>query len=147
MNRWTNEDVELLKLSFPTKTKLELISLFPDRTYIAIWKKAHRLGLIASNNIKWENRSIAKQRPRVDLIKNRKGYNLLYIPNHPRADRNGRVFEHIVVWEEYYNEDVSEEYVIHHINGIKDDNRVENLQKMKFGEHTTYHNKLRKRRI
>lgn len=146
MNKWSDDDVLLLKNCFLTKTKSELLILFPHRTYLAIWKKAHKLGLVAPDNIKWKNRSIAKTLPKQEKTKNYKGYNLLYMPDHPRADKHGRVFEHIIVWENYYNEQVTEDYVIHHINEIKDDNRVENLKKMTFGEHTAYHNKKRKRR-
>lgn len=146
MNKWTDSDILLLKKCFLIKTKQELVDIFPQRTYLAIWKKAHKLGLTAPDDIKWKNRSIANTLPKQEKIKNYKGYNLVYAPDHPRADSHGRVFEHIIVWENYYNEKVTEDYVIHHINGIKDDNRIENLKKMLFGEHTAYHNKNKKRR-
>ena len=45
---------------------------------------------------------------------------MLYYPQHPRADSRGRVFEHIVVWENYHHCKVNPGYIIHHINGKKD---------------------------
>lgn len=74
-----------------------------------------------------------------------KGYIVVFLPDHPRADVNGYVFEHIVVWEEANGHPVGDGYCIHHINGIKDDNRPENLVRMTFGEHTIFHHTGKKR--
>lgn len=63
------------------------------------------------------------------------GYIQLWMPEHPRANKRHYVLEHIVVWEEYYHKSLPEGYVIHHLNGIKNDNRPENLVAMKKGEH------------
>jgi len=42
--------------------------------------------------------------------------------------------EHIVVWEEA-NGPLPKGYVVHHLNGVKDDNRLENLLALPRGEH------------
>lgn len=36
--------------------------------------------------------------------------------------------EHVVVWEEHHGRKVPDGYQIHHINGIKHDNKIENLR-------------------
>lgn len=49
---------------------------------------------------------------------------------HPRADRCYRVFEHILVMEKKIGRYLRDKESVHHINGIKDDNRPENLELM-----------------
>lgn len=79
-----------------------------------------------------------------EKIRNAAGYVLIYMPEHPRSNKS-RVFEHIVIWENANKTQVPDGYVIHHINGIKDDNRIENLRLMSTEEHTKFHNTNRKR--
>lgn len=62
------------------------------------------------------------------------GYVELKISTHPRARRNGYVFEHLVVYEQHFGS-VPKGSHIHHKNGNKQDNRIENLQLMTPKEH------------
>ncbi len=68
------------------------------------------------------------------------GYILIWKPDHPFATQRGYVFEHRLIYEEYYNCCLLPFVIIHHINGIIDDNRIENLQPMYRGLHSLIHN-------
>lgn len=65
-----------------------------------------------------------------------KGYDYLRMPTHPRANVNGYVLKHILAWEAANSRQVPEGYVIHHINGIRSDNRPENLLAMPKRNHS-----------
>lgn len=58
-------------------------------------------------------------------IKN--GYVMIFQKGHPRASKN-YVLEHILVMENELGRFLYEDENIHHKNGIKDDNRIENLE-------------------
>ena len=56
------------------------------------------------------------------------GYILVYQPDHPRiTPRHCYIFEHILVWEQAHGKPLPKGWVIHHLNGIKHDNRSQNL--------------------
>lgn len=63
------------------------------------------------------------------------GYTMIYYPTHPRAQRNKYVAEHILVWEEANGKTIPKGWIIHHINGIKGDNRASNLIAMPNKKH------------
>ncbi len=141
---WTDCEKELLKSKYPNSTNEELIRLFPDKTFIAIYKKARKLGLWRSKDIEFKNRSSAQRREKSSAWKGgrkytRKGYVQILMPEHKRADRNGYVMEHIVVYERETGIEIPPCCCIHHLNGIKTDNRIENLCMMTFAGHTRYH--------
>lgn len=64
------------------------------------------------------------------------GYVYISRPNHPFANYKGYVLEHRIVWEEYNNAILLPCADIHHINEIKHDNRIENLEPTFRGRHT-----------
>ena len=90
---------------------------------------------------------------------NQKGYLLEYCQGHPypndRRSKCERVLQHRLIiernylqFDEIYFENINNwivlkpEYDVHHINEIKDDNRLENLKILTKSEHTTLHNNL-----
>lgn len=70
-----------------------------------------------------------------------KGKFRVYRPDYPRVHNNGYAFRAHIVWWLKHDEHVPDGYVIHHKNGIKDDDRLENLELMEHGEHTILHHK------
>lgn len=57
---------------------------------------------------------------------------------------NGRVLEHVWMVEQHIGRKLTSDECVHHINGVKHDNRLENLQLMTKSEHMTLHGYARK---
>jgi ribosomal protein L37E len=62
------------------------------------------------------------------LVFNSEGYILSYNPDHPKAYSGKYVPQHRLVMEEKLGRLLTEDESVHHINGDKTDNRIENLQ-------------------
>jgi hypothetical protein len=62
------------------------------------------------------------------------GYPRVRCPGHRRSDANGFVKEHVLVYENAHGP-VAKGFDIHHRNGIKSDNRLENLECLPKGHH------------
>lgn len=67
------------------------------------------------------------------------GYVQILKPEHPRADKSGYVAEHTLIMEEQIGRYLKPDEVVHHINGVKNDNRIENLKLMTAFQHKCMH--------
>jgi len=63
------------------------------------------------------------------------GYIRIRQPDYPRANKDGYIFEHILVWEQIHNKQLPKGWIVHHLNGIKDDNRPSNLLALPSKKH------------
>lgn len=75
----------------------------------------------------------------------RQGYKYLFIPDHPCATKQGYYKEHRYIMEQHIKRVLKKNEIVHHINHIRDDNRIENLMILNNSEHRSYHAKNKKR--
>jgi len=67
------------------------------------------------------------------------GYISILNPDHPFCDINGRINEERLIMEFYLGRFLIKDEVVHHKNGNRSDNRIENLQVMTRKEHRRFH--------
>lgn len=56
------------------------------------------------------------------------GYRVLSKPSHSNSRADGKIFEHILVLSNYLGRPLNKWETVHHLNGDKLDNRIENLE-------------------
>lgn len=61
-------------------------------------------------------------------IKDRLGYIQIWLPEHPNAKIGGYIHEHRLVMSKKLGRPLETWEFVHHKNGIKDDNRLNNLE-------------------
>lgn len=63
------------------------------------------------------------------------GYVYILSPNHPNKNSGGYVAEHRLIMEKYIGRYLTKHEDVHHINKIKNDNRIKNLQIVSHKDH------------
>jgi len=133
----TEEIAEMFQVTSPTIWQLMKRAEIPCRTMSESIKLASDKGRWQQNQRKGSEHPNWKGGRQI----NSSGYVLVYAPNHHRAYKYGKgktcgyTLEHILVWEEYHQKTLPESWHIHHLNGIKTDNRPENLQALPRKSH------------
>jgi hypothetical protein len=116
--------------SFQCKTKgtnqriLHERSINPDRRKILdeiCIKERKRKGIDLTKPIRNPN-------PKGSGHINKRGYKIIKRHGHPNAHVKGSIGEHIWVMSEFLGRALFEKENVHHINGIRHDNRIENLE-------------------
>lgn len=75
------------------------------------------------------------------------GYILTWLPKDSPfcpmiSEKRGRILEHRLIMAQHLNRCLSEAEIVHHINGIRNDNRIENLELISNkGKHNTHNDK------
>lgn len=92
-----------------------------------LWHKNHPGARRGKNNYNWKGGQTITS----------KGYVFIKQPDHPNANGNDYVFEHRLVMEKKIGRYLYPWETVHHINGIKNDNRDKNLKLLPSNEHNT----------
>lgn len=146
---WDIEEIEKMKEMYPYVSNKQL-SLLLGRSIGSIQHKAVRMGLKKDPIANKVVRSIARRGMgtpnwKGGRMKNKKGHVLILAKGHPMAGNDGYVMEHRMIMAEHLGRLLLPTEIVHHKNGIKDDNRIENLELMSNAEHTRLHHCGKKR--
>ena len=102
---------------------------FCDRTCAGTWRSGE-------NHPRWNG----------GRYRDKEGYVYVLAPDHPRANKDGAVFEHRLVMEAHIGRFLRPEEVVHHENDDPGDNRIENLRLFaNQAEHKRHHEQSRER--
>lgn len=141
---WSKEQIDYLYEHYPSERAVDVGAAI-NKSKSSVQHKANRLGISKDAEGFFEIRSKAKSGENSANFKGyrrrtSRGYITRFVPDHPSANKDGLVMEHRLVMEEHLGFVLPKGFAVHHINGIKDDNRIENLAVMTNSAHSIYHN-------
>ena len=103
-----------------------LVDIFRAKRCKSCANKITSSGRVFSKDRK-NNITKGKLKRKNGVRKQSAGYVEIYSPNHPNKHKNNGVLEHRLVMENHLERYLHLEERVHHINGIKNDNRIDNL--------------------
>lgn len=143
---WTDEQLLYLREHYPSE-RAEDVGKAIGRTAGSVMHMAHQCGIYKDKEALSRIMSISNSGANSGNFKGyrtktKEGYVRCYRPEHPYANSRGYINEHRLVMEEHLGVILTKEFAVHHINGIKDDNRIENLAVMTVGAHSALHGRM-----
>lgn len=92
----------------------------------------------------YQRQSIGELNPNYKGGRIKSGYYwILYLPNYFSSNKQGRVYEHVYFYQEYYKICVLKWAIVHHIDPVTEDycnNMIWNLTTMMRSDHIKFHN-------
>lgn len=127
-------------ISWDEETKLKIGLKSIGRKHTEDWKKAHSKkmkGILSGE----KNPMFGKFKElnpnwRGGRVKRKDGYIII------RTKKNKYELQHRIIMGKCLDRELREDELVHHINGISDDNRIENLKIVTNSEHAKLHNTL-----
>lgn len=144
---WSKEQLDYLIIHYSSE-RAEDIGEKIGKSKSSVQHKASRLNIGKDHEAFFAVRSKAMSGKNSGNFKGyrrrtTKGYIVCYRPEHPFASAEGLVMEHRLVMESAIGCYIPKNLDVHHLNGVRDDNRIENLALMTHRAHTILHNKRR----
>jgi hypothetical protein len=132
MVQWNEEEEFVLREFFPNYGAKGCIELLQNRTHAQIHWKAKRLGLYCDITQQRINYGIKHNDFEINRSYGSGGYIVVKIDGVLK-------YEHKVIAERHLGRSLNADEVVHHVNEIKDDNRLENLAVLSRSDHMKLH--------
>lgn len=137
---WTKQELEQLKKLFPNSLVKELKALFPDKKWNAIYQMGKKLGL-SRTRARDDSQYKDVYGDRFSWYLKEDGY--IIICGKAIGPPKYRMYEHRYVWEKFHGP-IPKDHEIHHVDGDRTNNTIENLECLHKSHHHSRDREVRK---